>query len=478
MRITKKQKTDAGVSVVVGFILIFAIMMMALTLYQSNAVPQLEKEAEIAHHRQAVNQLQNFQSEFIQASSGEPVSTTFNPGLTYGSPGSIFVHSPPASGTVSVVDYKGYDDNPGNVIIKNAIGRGPANVFWHSNNNIVGNGEQGFEYDTKYFSFHPQYYHFQSAPNTFLSYGALYKQYPKAGEDNRVLMTNQQIVSGKDINLMMMDGDLTTARASEMTLEVKPVSASDNDITVTNAPGESFEIELPTTLTREKWVEILQGQSCVNDLLANNNNTCDTTGENKHVTGIEWHDEDTDTGTTNDRVVIIKFEEGTEYNLKMSEVFVTSKENSTNPQKTQALYSAWKGDENMTVREDSKMAIPAKTLDQYNNPVGGAEAVAEAVDVNANANSGFQNRCYGGYESAITRPNGETENCTPQYDNGIRQRGIEVSPSEGDVNFIYIAPSVQNDVDIEFRVCLKRYLDNPSFNADTCGDINPGDRGF
>lgn len=462
MRFTNNSdETDLAVSVVVGFIMIIAIAMLGMTIYQQNVVPQNERASEVNHHRQSLNQLQNFHSAFMAASDGGATSTSFKPGLTYGSASSLFVHSPPSAGQVSVREY----ENP-NVVVRNAEGVGQSGVFW--NGNTIGDGSTAnIQYTTSYFRYEPNYYHFQNAPNTYMSYGFLYKDYNSVGVDQRVSLTSQPIVEGENINLLLMNGDLSTSQVNTMTLQVKPVSASSNRVSLTNtAADQPVQIELPTRMSRSKWVSLLEGESCgAPGELTDGDNTCDGEGTG-HV--VEVQDLD-----SSDQKITLIFEEGVTYDVKMSEVYITSKGSTSDVPTTTPLYAAWKGTEDITIREESTVGIQAIALDKYNNPTDGTRILSEAVNLNSDAdgdgNAGeYPGDCYGGFSTGDSYI--EREECdNGQSAGAYYQRGHDTSANDGSTTFVYEAPNVGGDVRIEFRVCLGRYIDESAGGTDPDG---------
>lgn len=439
-------ETDVGVSVVVGFILLFAIGMMAMAVYQQNTVPHQERMSEIDHHRHVQEQLSIFhQSTSAVANDGSPRTTTVNLGLTYGSGASPFVNSPPSAGRLAV---KSYDSE---IRISNAEGTDSGAAYWNG---------QTESYSASYFTYSPQYHHFYDAPDTRLGNGGLlYKDYTSATENGEtVVQSSQSLVQDNAINIQMLSGDLAVSKTSEVTLRAEPVSASTNTVSVTNS-GDPLTVTLPTRLGAEEWGEVLE-------------NELDENGG--HVTNVEVQE-----NADSNNEVTITFEEGVTYDLKMSKLHLTTATSNSQTPSTDAAYAAWSGNDDVTIREDSTLPVDARALDRYNNPVSGEPVVAEAVDVSSgsgeyNYPGGSNNSdCYGGFRT------GPTYEDSRECDNGASdgttfyQRGIVNSASSGDVTFLYQAPDVEGDVSIEFRVCLQKYIDREA--VDECADIDDGD---
>lgn len=459
MRFNQKDDgTDEGVSVVIGFIMILAILMLGMTMYQQTAIPQQERAAEVNHHRQAMNQLQSFSSSFLQSADGRQTSTDIKPGLTYGSSTSVFVNSPPSSGKLSIEEFES------NVLIENAEGVGKSSVFWdgEGSEEVVGNGgDNGVVYSTGYFSFSPQYYHYQNAPTTKLEYGMLYKDYRGLGPDQPIVQMNSQpVVSDKSINIVMMDGDLDVSQVPSMNVQIKPISASDQSISVTNEESnDRLRVSIPSNVPVEQWRQMLASEACENNgagleaSLSDGDTNCDSGGGSGHVSEVLVDN----SPSGDERIITIVFERGVNYDLKLSKLYITSESSTSQKPSTKPLYAAWQGSEDITIREDSAVSIDAVALDKYNNPVSGSEVVAETVNVQGGSGS-YPDECYGGYGSGDTYSDSTT--CNSGESSGVYyQRGWENSGPDGSVVFVYQAPEVENDVRIEFRVCLQRYLD-------------------
>lgn len=417
---------DPAVSVVIGFILIVAIGMLALALYQQNAVPSNENAKEIDHHRDATNQLQGVQQAVMQTSNtGNTHSASFTPGLVYGSPGSIFVNSPPAAGTTQVQPYEE------SVLIENAESDGNAAPYW--------TGEDVSYDGVSYFSYYPDYEHFQNAPESHIEYGYYYQDYSNVMEGSeRVGLTDQPIVDGDSINIVMLSGEFTESQVRDMNVQARPASASENTISVTNTQAsEPVRVHLPTRLSASVWEEdILSEQMKSNG---------------GHITDISDGDGDR---------VVLTFEEGETYELKLSKIHLTTQTSQSSAPEPEAVYAAWVGTEDLTIREDSTMPIGATALDKYNNPVGGADVVSEAA---SQGNDWDDNSCFGGFQSADENSEWYTTECDdPRYSDGDTddywQRGLQTSGTDGDVTFVYEVPSIDGDVHVTFWVCLDEYV--------------------
>jgi len=75
---------DRGVSEVVGFILVFGMLVIAFTVYQGIVVPDQNRQVEFQHNQQVQRQLQDLRNAIVTTAatgSGQAVSVTL--GATY-----------------------------------------------------------------------------------------------------------------------------------------------------------------------------------------------------------------------------------------------------------------------------------------------------------------------------------------------------------------------------------------------------------
>ena len=75
---------DQGVSEVIGFILVFGLLVIAFIVYQGIVVPDQNHQAEFQHNQQVQRQLQDLRNAIVTTAatgSGQAVSVTL--GATY-----------------------------------------------------------------------------------------------------------------------------------------------------------------------------------------------------------------------------------------------------------------------------------------------------------------------------------------------------------------------------------------------------------
>ena len=224
---------ERAVSPVVGFVLIFALIMIVFTLYQSSVVPAQNEEVEFKHSQTVEGEMSRLNDAIQQAgTSGVPQSATVTTGVQYpdralainpGSPAGSLSTGDPQTVTVS-----GLSDGSG---------------YWSTNPT----------FETRIIGYQPSYNLLQQRTEYTLENGMLIKDFendnpPTLGSEGGLLSDD-----GKRINLLLVAGEYQKSGVTT-SLTARPVSTSTEYVRVGSDGGE---ISVPTTLPRDTWTEIL-----------------------------------------------------------------------------------------------------------------------------------------------------------------------------------------------------------------------------
>lgn len=403
-----------GVAAVIGFLLMFSFLIMAAAQYQTTVIPAQEENAEINHSREVRNQMTGLQSAVRgTANSNEMRTQEVQLGTTYESR-MIFgiipaIHQPSPAGELRYTEADGANET---LTIDGAEGQRGAEEYWSGNTISYTNDNTGW------IVYEPHYNHYQDAPLTIYENGMVYDEYPDDDGDNipeRLFRTDQDLVTNKNITITSLDGDLGVNGVTTRTVETHPVSAPRTRIAVEAPTG--LTITLPTRLTASEWETLL-----------------DEAGE---MTPEGYVDNVSNVGTATDdqHAVRIDFKGSETYTIGLARVYATTRLSETPVPATEREYIAW-DDDNVIIREQSKARIDAQVRDKYNNPIPGINV--EAIARNE------AGQCIGNFDSA-DGPGGE---CSTNVD----QPGLQTSANEGRVTFIYEAPEVDEDTQIDITI--------------------------
>jgi hypothetical protein len=325
-------RDSRGVSVVLGAILMFALVLMLLVLFQTTLVPSLNEATEFEHNERAQNDMEAFQADLLSASAtGAPGELTLETGLRY--PERAFLlNPPPVAGDI--------ETTPGTVSMVGFVGTDVETIdYW--------NGTTPRQYDTRTLSYRVDYNEYRNAPTTVYEHATLYNVF----DGGTVLPTgNGKLISGNRITLVVVEGDLSTASTRSVTTTIDPVSAPAKPTLLRTGAGGGY-ITVTTAQPAATWKdEILAGEPHVLDV--------------------------TDAGAN---AVTIELEGSVTYEVRMAKIGVGSGyDGHRNPTYIRVI----EGD-GAELASGETQRIGFEVLDEYNNPVPG-------VTVNATTSAGSE----------------------------------------------------------------------------------------
>lgn len=393
-----------AVSVVIGALLMLSILVIAAAQYQTQVIPVQEEETEIQHNRLIQNQLAGLNSQIISVGTTGDVrtqqlqlGTTFESRIIFGIIPAINQPSPAGS-----LEYQRASNT---IQLKNISGLPPADDYWDGTR--TGNFETGF------LTYEPQYRHFQDAPTTYIENGLVVDEYDDGGASKEYIPEgDQNLIEGNNIRLSALTSDVNINTIGTRTAQAYPVSAPSQVITIQAADqNDPLELEVPTKMDEDTWDTLLDSE----------------TGTDGNITDVS-----VDPAAN---LLTIKLESNQIYTLTMSRIHITTREEATPIPDENAQYIAWDSDA-ISIREESRNLLQAQVRDRFNNPVVGVETEALATDQDGN--------CIGNFEAPIPGPECPT----------LDQPGGQVSGEDGQVRYIYNAPTVNEDTSIDITIDL------------------------
>jgi len=226
---------DRAQSVQVGAILLFATLVIALSIYQATIVPSQNADIEYKHSQTVQNQLTDVRNGILRsAATGttQPASVTL--GTQY--PARVFLlNPPPSTGTLSTTD-------PGEIRLSNVAASNPeTDDFFQNYSNV-------WRSPTKALSYEPDYSEYDNAPTLLYESSVLSNYYPSEAGDPAIPVSNQLLVNedSKTITLVALNGSLSTTRADSVSVEPEALSAPYQPIPVEPASGTTMTLTVPT----------------------------------------------------------------------------------------------------------------------------------------------------------------------------------------------------------------------------------------
>lgn len=224
-------------SVQIGAILLFATLVIALSLYQATVVPSQNADVEYKHSQTVQNQMTDVRNGILRSAAtgnAQPASVTL--GTQY--PSRVFLmNPPPATGTLRTGSYENNTIRVSNIDATNPETKDFLNGSWTAS--------------TKYLEYVPDYNEYDNAPNLLYETSILSNFYPNTNDGTAIPLTDQMLVDNetRTITLVTLNGSLSTSRASSVTVSPETLSAPYQRVQVTNNSSGPVNVSVPTRLS-------------------------------------------------------------------------------------------------------------------------------------------------------------------------------------------------------------------------------------
>jgi Tfp pilus assembly protein PilV len=223
------EEDTRGQSVLIGSILLFGILIIALASYQAAVVPNQNAEVEFTHSQQIENEFSEFHSNVINAiESNDERSTSFTLGTRY--PSRLIALNPPAAaGTLSTTE-------AGTVELDGAT----------VSNVCGGDTSRSLVYE-------PQYNEYQSAQSTVYEHSLVGTTF----RDGQSFPQSQRMIREDGVYLTLLTGNISESRSGSVGVDISATHRSD--------PAEGVtSVTIPSQFDNETWEnQILAGQGNV-----------------------------------------------------------------------------------------------------------------------------------------------------------------------------------------------------------------------
>jgi hypothetical protein len=339
MRIAEGRSVGRGQAIQLGALLLFAILIINLSLFQAFVVPNQNGEIEFKHSQQVQEELETARSLAQQAvATDTELSTSIQLGPQYPSR-TLFVNPAPPAGTVETIDR-------GDIVVTNAEPTASETAqAWD---------ETGEAFATKALAYRPGYNYYDNAPTTVYDTSVLYNVQPDGTVRSR---TGQTLVSGNRITLVAMSGSMGTSGSGAETIEFQPASAPTQRVPIEPTGSGDFTVALETQIPENVWR---------NQLLAGEIDGSDS-DPNAYIESIDCSASDPDDpcGT-----LTLTFENSGDetYSLRLGEVGIGD---NVDDEPESYITRVDPTTESLSVTEGSRQEITVEVRDRYNNPVSG-----------------------------------------------------------------------------------------------------------
>ena len=240
---------DRAVAPVIGVVILFGFLILALSLYQVEVVPQQNAEVEFQQFEETRNDLVELRAGILQAGSiDQPQYQTVQLGTTY--PTRVFmINPPPPAGTIRTTDAY------------------PITIAYESNGTVIET------IPTRFIQYRPGYRELDQPP-TWYDASVLYLDARQEGGEIAVI-EDQALVDGGEVQITALQNELRRSDTGRVTVELRPAESVTGDI-----PEGNLSVTVPTQLSGEEYWDGA-------DIPTEHNITNDTNNDGVHNLTLE-----------------------------------------------------------------------------------------------------------------------------------------------------------------------------------------------
>lgn len=376
-RLPPRERADRGVSEIIGFILLFGLLMLGLTIVQLYGVPTTNERLEFEHNQRVQTDVAEVSDLLSRvAATGAPGSATVEAGMQY--PSRLFMFNPPpVTGSLQTT---GTDA----VVVGNATSAGDVGDYWDGTDR---------SFATTSITYEPFYNLYDFAPTRVVEHGLVYDRF----DSGEFLPRNRApLIEGRTITLLALSGEINTATPGTVLVEATPVSVPGEPVTVSGTGGP-VTITLPSGLSADEMRTVLESE-----LVANGG----------HVVDVR-------NGTAAGTVTVV-LEAGESYDLALGHLQVGA---GSTPSED-AHYVVPVTDSPFALGEGANGTVGLEVRDRFDNPVSGVTVHAATTLTDSSVAP----------TSAVTDQDGRVrfDYLAPANINGVAQVGDEVRATIGD----------------------------------------------
>jgi len=334
-----------GQSIQIGAVLLFGVLIISFSSYQAFVVPNQNNEVEFNHNQEVQSQMQDLRNAVVSV-PGSTSTQAVSIELSTRYPSRLVARNPgPLSGSLRT---NGTSSMRYNITVRNAAAAGETGDLWDGT---------ARPYNTGTIAYSPNYNVYTNAPTTYYGQSVAYNQF-RAGN---ITISDQAMVNGRDITLVALNGSLSRSASGTTSVDVRPVSRSEDPIVVSNdGAAANVSVSVPTRLPQSVWEELLADEIDGNPGdLSNDRYVADVTATDGP--GPYYN-------------LTITFERGADYRLRMAKAGVGDGFTSEGA----AYLTDIRGD-GSSVANGATTEVVLEVRDEYNNPVQGV-TVSGGVD--------------------------------------------------------------------------------------------------
>lgn len=327
-------ETDRGISELAGAVLVFAVIMITLSLYQATVVPGQNQRVEFDHNIRLQGDMQELRQAILNTpTTGSSETVTIELGVRYPSR-ALLINPAPATGTL---ESDGTTPPAPNISISNATATGEVGDFWNGTPH---------EYSTSGLVYRADYNEYTDAPSTHYENSVVYNRF----NETVIPLTSQRIVDGRRITLTAVDGSISRSEIGETSIDMRSISPGRRTVTVTDS-GDNVTVSIPTRLPLTTWRDLLAGEFVAN-------------GSDGHIVKVSQNR----IANSEFDLLTIEFEAGVTYELQLARVAIGD-----DAEEAAIGYVSVVSGNLTTMTTDEEQRLVAEVRNRFNNPISGVE---------------------------------------------------------------------------------------------------------
>lgn len=350
-RLKRAFSSRRGQSAVIGFVLMFGLLIVLLALIQLSAVPGWNQAIEVQHNQRVQNDMQLVARNIHRTGTTDVAQPgAVELGVQY--PARPFLFNPPnPTGTLSTTSPQSFE-------IRNIDIEGVDNYWGSTETEGVISGT------SRHLRYRPNYNEYGSPPTTIYENGILYNEF-----DQPLPVSQTSFIEGQQVSIVALTGTFNRTGMQTISVPIQPESAPATTTAVTSADGQPITVTVPTQLSEEDWESLLADEYQRNG---------------GHIVGDE------DGVTVSAGRLTVELDPTIEYDLRLARVAIGQESSSSDPHYVTRVSG---GETPLNPLQSEQLVFEVR--DRFNNPVSG-------VDVDFNATEGPLSRV-----SARTDSNGQ-----------------------------------------------------------------------
>jgi len=316
----------------IGAVLLFAVLVIAFSLYQAFVVPSQNEQIEADHLQSVEGDMLDLRNGITTTPlSGDGRSIRVSLGTTY--PARVIaLNPPPPSGRLYTA---GTDDGDVNVTLSNARALDDeTRDYWDGTNRTRDSGSVVYA---------PEYNEFRDPPDLVYDNSALFRRFA----DAELWASGQTLIEGRELTLVALDGTYDKRSGQTAAVDLEAISASQTDVAITNVTGENVTVQFASMRSANAWESLLLEEE-------------QFTNQSGYVTSV--------TGTpipaAEYDLVTLELAQNETYDLRMAKVGL-----GTQMTDKDVTYITAVGPQNVSEGE----TFIAEVRDEFNNPVSGVK---------------------------------------------------------------------------------------------------------